>query len=96
MDYFTELLEKELESYLSPDHVESCRQAYVLAKDAHASQMRRSGEPYISHPVGAAKILAEMRLDINPLWRLCCMMSLKIPISNAKRFCKNLVLKSLL
>jgi guanosine-3',5'-bis(diphosphate) 3'-pyrophosphohydrolase len=63
VDYFTELLEKELESYLSPEHVESCRQAYVLAKDAHASQMRRSGEPYISHPVGAAKILAEMRLD---------------------------------
>lgn len=63
MDYFAELLEKELATYLNPEHVEACRQAYVLANEAHASQTRRSGEPYISHPVGAALILAKMRLD---------------------------------
>ena len=63
MDYFAEVLEQELSSYLTLEHLESCRQAYLVAEAAHASQMRRSGEPYITHPVGAALILAKMRLD---------------------------------
>ena len=63
MDYFAQVLEQELSSYLTPEHLEDCRQAYLLADTAHASQMRRSGEPYITHPVGAALILAKMRLD---------------------------------
>lgn len=63
MDYFTELLEKELKAYLSTEQMDACRQAYKVAEEAHANQMRRSGEPYITHPVGAAVILAKMRLD---------------------------------
>lgn len=63
MDYFAELLQKELENYLSPEHIDACRQAYLVAEEAHSSQMRRSGEPYIVHPVSAALILAKMRLD---------------------------------
>jgi len=63
VDYFSELLETELSSYLCAEHVEDCRKAYLLANEAHACQMRRSGEPYITHPVGAALILAKMRLD---------------------------------
>src|SRR4051812_34676358 len=37
--------------------------AYHLARRAHAEQVRRSGEPYISHPLGVALILAELGLD---------------------------------
>jgi GTP pyrophosphokinase len=37
--------------------------AYEVARDAHDSQVRRSGDPYIAHPVGVALILAELGLD---------------------------------
>lgn len=62
MSYFGELHE-ELEHYLEPELIEKCRKAYLLAEKAHQGQMRRSGEPYITHPVAAALILARMRLD---------------------------------
>jgi GTP pyrophosphokinase len=35
--------------------------AYFLAKEKHEGQMRKSGEPYITHPVAVAKILADLR-----------------------------------
>ncbi len=62
VSYFEEL-EDELKSYLDPSQVEKCFQAYEVAEQAHHGQMRRSGEPYITHPVAAALILAKMRLD---------------------------------
>lgn len=37
--------------------------AFVQARDAHRSQVRRSGEPYISHPLGVAMVLAQLGLD---------------------------------
>jgi GTP pyrophosphokinase len=37
--------------------------AYVVARDAHRDQMRRSGDPYIAHPLGVATILADLGLD---------------------------------
>ncbi len=37
--------------------------AYDVARDAHRDQVRRSGDPYIAHPVGVAMILAELGLD---------------------------------
>src|SRR3954471_16341085 len=37
--------------------------AYEVARDAHVAQVRRSGDPYIAHPVGVALILAELGLD---------------------------------
>ncbi len=40
------------------------RQAYEFAKERHAGQFRRSGEPYLVHPVGVAKIIAELNLDV--------------------------------
>jgi len=38
-------------------------QAYALAREAHADQVRRSGEPYIVHPIGVAMILARLGMD---------------------------------
>ncbi len=38
--------------------------AYEISEKAHSGQIRRSGEPYISHPLGVAAILADMHLDI--------------------------------
>ena len=37
--------------------------AYDMAAEAHGPQMRKSGEPYITHPVGVAEILAELGMD---------------------------------
>ncbi|MFZ4076945.1 MAG: HD domain-containing protein, partial [Legionellaceae bacterium] len=62
MSYF-EVLHKELIQYLEPQQVEKCHRAYLVALEGHQGQMRRSGEPYITHPVAAALILAKMRLD---------------------------------
>lgn len=62
MSYFDELAQK-LAAYLSDKQIELVHQAYLVAENAHEGQMRRSGEPYITHPVAAAVILANMRMD---------------------------------
>ena len=54
---------RELEEYLEPTQVAEVWGAYHFAEQAHTGQFRRSGEPYIYHPVAAAGILAGMRLD---------------------------------
>jgi len=40
------------------------RDAYLFSKKAHEGQVRRSGEPYISHPLGVAEILAGLQMDL--------------------------------
>lgn len=55
-------LRQELE-YLEPEQIDSIHQAYRLAEEAHHGQLRQSGEPYISHPIAVAHILASMRMD---------------------------------
>ena len=49
--------------YLDEVQVDKIHQAYLLALDAHRGQKRRTGEPYISHPVSVACILADMKMD---------------------------------
>lgn len=56
-------LTQALALYLSPAHIEVITQAFYLAHQAHAGQSRISGEPYISHPIAVAKILADMHMD---------------------------------
>ncbi|MGZ5083057.1 MAG: HD domain-containing protein, partial [Usitatibacter sp.] len=53
--------------YLKPKDVEHIEQAYEVARAAHAGQYRQSGEPYITHPLAVAKILAEWHLDAQAL-----------------------------
>ncbi|MEM7564146.1 MAG: RelA/SpoT family protein [Pseudomonadota bacterium] len=53
----------ELETYLEAEQVEEIYEAYLVGAAAHEGQSRVSGEPYISHPVAVARILAEMRMD---------------------------------
>ena len=43
--------------------VDKLKKAYEFAESAHATQKRQSGDPYISHPIAVANILAELRLD---------------------------------
>lgn len=59
---FTDLRE-QLAQYLSQEHVEDISKAYLLAKQAHEGQSRYTGEPYITHPVEVARILANLRMD---------------------------------
>ncbi len=52
-----------LETYLTPEQIAEVIAAYKFGDKAHTGQTRKSGEPYIHHPLAAATILAEMRLD---------------------------------
>jgi len=52
-----------LAPYMEPACIERVAQAYVFSAQAHEGQMRVSGEPYITHPVAVAEILAGLRLD---------------------------------
>ncbi len=52
-----------LESYLPPEQIDTIMQAYECGAAAHDGQMRKTGEPYISHPVAVAQDLADMHLD---------------------------------
>ena len=56
-------LAAQLATYLPPEQIERVRGAYAVGARAHASQRRKSGEPYITHPVAVAMILAGLRLD---------------------------------
>jgi guanosine-3',5'-bis(diphosphate) 3'-pyrophosphohydrolase len=56
-------LVSKLETYLPPDQIERVQEAYDLAFRAHDGQRRRSGEPYITHPVAVADLLADLHLD---------------------------------
>src|SRR5882672_3554349 len=52
-----------LENYLPADQVERVQHAYEFGAAAHKGQKRLSGEPYISHPIAAANILADLHVD---------------------------------
>ena len=56
-----------LKSYLNPEQVNLVRRAYYYAEQAHDGQIRRSGDPYIIHPLEVASILADMHMDHHSL-----------------------------
>ncbi len=54
---------KKVSEYMNDDHVQFVKKAYEFAKVAHKDQMRQSGEPYITHPIQVAGILADLHMD---------------------------------
>ena len=55
--------EKLIDSYLSLDHTEIVKKAYVYAAKAHGNQTRLTGDRFITHPLATAHNLAELNLD---------------------------------
>lgn len=62
-----EAFAERLNSYLEPEQINLVRRAYYYAEQAHDGQTRRSGEPYVTHPLAVAGILAEMHMDYQSL-----------------------------
>ena len=58
---------RELSSYLKREDVSELQNAYLFSQSAHSGQFRKSGEPYISHPLAVASILGKLRLDTQTL-----------------------------
>ena len=61
------LLVEETSAYLKPRDVEHVREAIEFSRAAHQGQKRQSGDPYISHPIAVARILATLRLDVQAI-----------------------------
>jgi RelA/SpoT family (p)ppGpp synthetase len=57
------LLDQDRFAYLKPKDVARLADAYRFSEAAHAGQTRQSGDPYISHPLAVAEILADWHLD---------------------------------
>src|SRR5574343_177083 len=53
--------------YLSPSDIEHVRLAYRFADEGHLGQLRKNGEPYITHPIAVAAQCAEWKLDAQAL-----------------------------
>ena len=58
-----QLLDKA-SSYMKEQDLNRIREAYEFAEQAHHGQIRKSGEPYILHPVAVAEILVNMQMDV--------------------------------
>ena len=56
-------LTDKLTLYLDPKEVDRIERAYQFSEKCHLGQMRQSGDPYITHPLAVANILADMRMD---------------------------------
>jgi len=63
---FNEIIDKVSPLY-SEREIKILQKAYVFAAQAHKGQIRRSGEPYLSHPLEVANMLADMKLDATTL-----------------------------
>ncbi len=57
------MLVERLRTYLGADAIAEVERAYAYAEAAHEGQMRRTGHPYITHPLAVAYILANMHMD---------------------------------
>jgi GTP pyrophosphokinase len=62
----TDILDKT-QSYLSSEEQEIIEKAYIFSASVHLGQVRLSGEPYLTHPMEVAGILADMKLDASTI-----------------------------
>ncbi|MDC3089530.1 bifunctional (p)ppGpp synthetase/guanosine-3',5'-bis(diphosphate) 3'-pyrophosphohydrolase [bacterium] len=63
-------IHKELElitAYLSSKEQDKVKQALKLSEEAHSNQLRKSGDPFITHPLEVAKILTSIKLDADSI-----------------------------
>ncbi len=60
-------LKEKAQEYLPPEKIGVIEDAYHFAAEAHRGQVRKSGEPYLEHPLQTALILAELQLDASSL-----------------------------
>ena len=60
-------LADRLGSYLPDEEVRHVKRAFYFAEQAHDGQWRRSGEPYVTHPLAVANILANLHMDYQSL-----------------------------
>ena len=60
-------LVKKAQEYLPPEKMGLIEVAYNFARQAHEGQVRKSGKPYLEHPVETALILAELQLDASSI-----------------------------
>ena len=58
-----EILFKELSGYMKSEDIAQLESAYHFSETAHQGQFRKTGDPYISHPIAVANILAQWHLD---------------------------------
>jgi GTP diphosphokinase / guanosine-3',5'-bis(diphosphate) 3'-diphosphatase len=56
-------LTTKLAEYLTPSELKKVKEAYRFSDEKHLGQVRKSGEPYISHPIAVAEICADWKLD---------------------------------
>ena len=56
-----------ISGYLEPESTELVAEAYAFADQCHQGQTRKSGEPYIAHPLATARLLAGLHLDPNTI-----------------------------
>jgi len=54
-------------SYLSLNEKEKVRRALIISEEAHSNQLRKSGDPFITHPLEVAKILTSIKLDADSI-----------------------------
>ena len=67
MNALTQDFRQHLSGYLKPADIGRIEEAYQFSDAAHEGQQRASGEPYISHPLAVAEILAHWQLDAQAL-----------------------------
>ena len=60
-------LNNKLADYLSVNDLKKVKEAYRFSDEMHLGQMRKSGEPYISHPIAVAEICADWKLDVQAI-----------------------------
>jgi guanosine-3',5'-bis(diphosphate) 3'-pyrophosphohydrolase len=63
---YSQLIDK-VRGYLQPEKIALVEEAYNFASQAHQGQVRKSGEPYLEHPLRVALTLAELQLDASSL-----------------------------
>ncbi len=66
LDSFEEIVTR-YKNYTDVDESEKLRNAFIFAYKAHGAQLRRTGEPYIIHPLATTEILTELEVDTDTL-----------------------------